>query len=382
MAQTSTITLSKSALKTNVDFIQKLLGSTQFSSVVKGNAYGHGIRQFCTMMIEIGVNHFSVFSANEAMEIKALFQDKVDVLVMGYISSEDLEWVIANNVSFFVFEMERLKESVHKAKKLNKPAKIHLEIETGMNRTGCDKKEWKTLMDFVSSHQKWLHTEGVCSHLAGAESIANFKRIKGQIKTFNTIQEKMKKNKDINPIFHLACSAAALQYPKTRLSMARIGILQYGFFPSNEVLVQYFTKYNTQENPLKRIISWKTQVMDTNKVMAGKFVGYGNSFFTNSETKVALIPVGYAHGFSRSLSNQGKVLIRGKRLDVIGIVNMNMTAIDITECPQIRKGDEVVLIGSQGDLEITVTSFGDFSNLLNYELLTRLPSDIERKIIA
>ena len=120
--------------------------------------------------------------------------------------------------------------------------------------------------------------------------------------------------------------------------------------------------------------------MDTKIVGRGEFVGYGTTFFTNSETKIALIPVGYSHGFSRSLSNQGKVLIRGKRFDVIGIVNMNMMAVDITECPSIEKGNEVVLIGKQGDLDITVSSFSEFSDLVNYELLTRLPSKITRII--
>jgi alanine racemase len=164
------------------------------------------------------------------------------------------------------------------------------------------------------------------------------------------------------------------------MDLARIGILQYGFFPSNEVLVQYLTKNKSHENPLKRVISWKTTVMDVKEVKAGEFVGYGTSFFTSRKSKIALIPVGYAHGFSRSLSNQGKVLIRGQRFDVVGTVNMNMMAVDITHADGIAKGEEVVLIGKQGDLDISVSSFSDYSNLLNYELLTRLPAYITRKI--
>lgn len=382
MSQTSIITISKSALKNNVAFIKTMLGDTIFSSVVKGNAYGHGIEQYCPLMLELGVDHFSVFGAHEAKAIKAILSKGVTILIMGYISDLDLGWVIKNEVEFFVFEYDRLKTAHKLAEKLKKRAIVHVELETGMNRTGFEVKELKKVLTYIEERQEHLVLKGICSHLAGAESIANFKRVKSQIKLFTSVKEKVSRKPDFHPQFHLACSAAALQYPKTKLDMARIGILQYGFFPSNEVLVQYFTKHQIDVNPLKRVISWKTEVMDVNTVAAGKFVGYGTSFFTNNETKIALIPVGYAHGFSRSLSNQGKVLIRGKRFDVIGTVNMNMTAIDITECPEIEKGDEVVLIGYQGDLEITVASFGDFSNLLNYELLTRLPSDIERKIIA
>jgi alanine racemase len=162
--------------------------------------------------------------------------------------------------------------------------------------------------------------------------------------------------------------------------MVRIGILQFGFFPTQEILVHYLSTKKNIEDPLKRVISWKTNVMDLKDVGAGKFIGYGTSFFTNVPTKIALIPVGYANGYSRNLSNQGKVLIHGKRFDVIGTVNMSMMAVDITECPEIQRGDEVVLIGNQGDLEISVSSFSNYSNLVNYELLTRLPSDIPRII--
>lgn len=128
------------------------------------------------------------------------------------------------------------------------------------------------------------------------------------------------------------------------------------------------------------MISWKTEVLDVRIVEAGEYIGYGDSFFTNSKTKIAVLPTGYAHGYARSLSNQGKVLIHNKRFDVIGTVNMNMTIIDITGEDNIAIGDEVVLIGKQGGLEISVSSFSNFSDTVNYELLTRLPSNITRKI--
>ncbi|MCB0476112.1 MAG: alanine racemase, partial [Flavobacteriaceae bacterium] len=123
------------------------------------------------------------------------------------------------------------------------------------------------------------------------------------------------------------------------------------------------------------------RVMAVKEVKAGEFIGYGTSFFTNIKTKVAVLPVGYAQGFARSLSNQGKVLIRGKRFDVVGTVNMNMTIVDITECDTIEVGEEVILIGKQGDLEISVSSFSNFSDMVNYELLTRLPENITRTVV-
>lgn len=381
MHPTSSIELSQSALATNIFFIKEMLGSTQLSSVVKGNAYGHGIDIFCQMLYKTGVRHYSVFSANEAQIVLASIPNDITIIVMGFLDDDQIAWAIKNEVEFFVFEEERLEKAIAFSIKIGKPARIHIEIETGMNRTGFSIKNLKKLFQRLEENQSFLEISGVCSHLAGAESIANYYRLEQQYERFKRTKNQLQELNWLKTKYHLACSAASMQYPKTRMDLARIGILQYGFFPSNEVLVQYLTKNKTQENPLRRVISWKTRVMDVKEVKAGEFIGYGTSFFTNSKTKIAILPIGYSHGFARSLSNQGKVLIREKRFDVIGIVNMNMSIVDITECDAIEKGEEVVIIGNQGNLEISVSSFSNFSNMVNYELLTRLPSNITRKII-
>lgn len=378
---TSYIELSQSALEKNYLFIKKLLGKTTFSSVVKGNAYGHGINTFCSMLYKAGQRHFSVFSASEAEKVLEAVTNECTILIMGMIEDHQLAWAIENEIEFYVFEKERLQNALQFAKKLNKAARIHLELETGMNRTGFDRGDLAEVIEFVSNNKKHFEIKGICSHLAGAESIANYKRVKDQIKRFNKVKKKLQKELDPTPLFHLACSAASLRYPKTKLDLARIGIMQYGYFPTKETLVYYLSKIDKYAQPLERVISWKSQVMDTKNVAAGEFVGYGTSFFTNIDSKIALVPVGYSHGFTRSLSNQGKVLIRGQRFDVIGTVNMNMLAVDISENTEICRGDEVVLIGKQGELEISVASFGEYSQQMNYELLVRLPQDIPRHIV-
>jgi alanine racemase len=128
-------------------------------------------------------------------------------------------------------------------------------------------------------------------------------------------------------------------------------------------------------------MSWKSRVMSTKKVELGEFVGYGTTYLAQKDMKIAVIPVGYSHGFSRGLSNQGRVLIRGRRHPVVGVVNMNALAVDITDTPEIEKGDEVILIGEEGDVEISVSSFSELSEQLNYELLTRLPLNIPRVVV-
>ena len=187
---------------------------------------------------------------------------------------------------------------------------------------------------------------------------------------------------DFDPeIGHACCSAGILRYPKISLQMVRVGIMQYGHWPSTETRIEFLTKRKIVESPLRRVLSWKSHVMGIKKVKPGQFVGYGTSFQAPVETSVAIIPVGYSHGYSRSLSNQGFVLINGKRAPVIGLVNMNAFSVNINEIPETRIGDEVILIGATDDDEITVSSFGVLSRQLNYELLTRLPRSIPRVIV-
>lgn len=382
MFQTSYIELSESAIKNNIDFINNFIGEgVTFSSVVKGNAYGHGIENYCPLAHKYGVRHFSVFSAGEALQVtKALFNLDFTVMIMGQIDSAELSWAIENEVEFYIFELDRLDEAILNAKHIGKKALVHFELETGMNRTGFPQKDITEALKTIEANLDYVEVKGVCTHFAGAENIANYKRVKDQFTRFKKLDSKLKGYPWLNAKRHLASSSATIRYPNTQMDLVRIGIWQFGFFPTQEIFVHYCTKNKTGENPMQPILSWKSKVMDVKTVKGGEFVGYGTSYLTNQTTKIALIPVGYSFGYSRSLSNQGKVLINGSRFDVVGSVNMSMLAVDITLDPSIKKGDEVVLIGKQGAQELSVSSFSDFSQLINYELLTRLPQDIPRII--
>lgn len=381
---TSYIEIDSKALQNNFNFLKKYFGeNVRISSVVKGNAYGHGIKTIVPIACNSGIDHFSVFSTKEAYEVKNSCRDKYDLMIMGMIDLPDeIEWAIQNDIEFYVFDIDRLKNVEQISKKLKKIAKVHLEIETGMNRTGIPFKQLEKVLEILENNVKNIKVKGLCTHYAGAESIANYMRIQKQIKLYNKIYDWLIQ-KGITPeIKHTACSAAAMSYPKIRMDMVRIGIMQYGFWSSRETYINYISKKEDKIDPLKRVITWKSQIMAIKEVKEGEFVGYGTTFIANNNMKVAIVPVGYAYGYSRSLSNHGRVLIHGKRLSVIGMVNMNMTAIDVTEIPEVKKGDEVVLIGEQDDLSVSVASFSELSSLLNYELLTRLPHDIPRIIVG
>lgn len=382
MFDDSYIELSKDALSSNLHFIQSLLpkGCT-FSSVIKGNAYGHGVELFVPLAEQCGIGHFSVFSADEAWEVHQVKDEESTLMIMGMVEGDALEWAVLNGVEVWIFDVGRLEEVIEIARRVGKKARVHLEAETGMNRNGLEFEVFDRVIELVKANKAHLEVAGLCTHFAGAESISNHYRIEQQKQHFNHARDYFTSAGVEIERLHQACSAAVIRYPETCLDMARVGIMQYGFFPTREIRIQYTAQNGQDLNPLARVISWKSSVMAVKDVKRGEFVGYGTSFQAGEDMTIATVPVGYWHGFSRSMSNLGKVIINGKRAQVTGVVNMNMISVDVTHVPNVQKGDEVVLIGNQADEEITVSSFSDFSDQVNYELLTRLPENIPRLLV-
>jgi alanine racemase len=382
MHTNSIIELNNTAYQKNLSFLRTTFGKkVQISCVVKGNAYGHGVTEIVSMAYKNGITHFSVFDVEEAQIVKAELGDNATILVMGLVQDEDMEWVINNDVEFFVFDKGRLTKAAKTAKKTHKKAIIHIEVETGMNRTGFEKNELNTVIAFLKKEKEHVFLKGLCTHYAGAESIANYYRVDKQIKRFEDIYQYLCKNELKPEIRHSACSAASIMFPATRMDMVRVGIIQYGLWPSPEVFVNFLSTKKSKIDPLQRVIAWKSKIMSVKNVKIGEFIGYGTSFLAERKMKVAAIPIGYSHGYSRSLSNQGRVLIKGQQCIVVGSVNMNMMTVDVTNLESVKKDDEVVLIGSQNEISISIASFSDYSNQLNYELLTRISKTIPRKII-
>lgn len=380
MKSSSEIILNKENLQSNWDFLRQHFGDVLISAVVKGNAYGHGINTYIPLAEECGVNHFSVYSANEARQVYSVAGKDTTIMIMGDMNDDDVHWAIDNEIQFFVFDTRRLDYVVRVAKEKKKRALVHIEVETGMHRTGFEPKQIPVLIERLKSFDDELILQGLCMHFAGAENITNYVRTKQQKILFKKIVKQFEKA-DLRPKqIHACCSAASMRFPDMHYDMLRIGIMQYGFWPSPEIMVEYMSKKQLVISPLKRIISWKSYVMSIKDVPAGAFVGYGSSFFAHHKMKMAVVPIGYAHGFSRGLSNVGMVLIQGIRVPVIGTVNMNCISVDVSLCGEIDLGDEVIMIGEDGEHEVSVASFGEMSNQLNYELLTRLPHDIPRRI--
>jgi len=385
MFEPSCIFLDKKAYQNNINLLKNYVGDdVLFSAVMKGNAYGHGINHLLPMAEECGVRHFSVFSADEALQAVKASNGESSVMIMGMITNEQLEWAVQHDIEFYVFDVDRLKAAIKMAKNQHKRARIHLQLETGMNRTGLERKDLGETVSLINENRDHIILSGICTHFAGAESVGNYLRIQHQKQYFEVLCRWFRQKNIVPDRYHTACSAAILNYPETIMDMVRVGIAHYGFWPNRETYMNVLKKNKSFEDikdPLKRVISWRSRIMSLKKIEAGDYIGYGSTYLANRDMIIATIPVGYKHGFKRDLTNKGLVLIKGERAEVVGLVNMNMITVNVTDIENVKKGDEVVIIGEQGGKTITVASFSEISENLNYEVLTRLPEDLPRVVV-
>lgn len=380
----SRIELSKSALQNNIDFIRGKVGDeTIISSVVKANAYGHGINEFVPAAEECGIRHFAVASSYEAEEVIAVRTTDADIMIMGILYPEDLPWVIGQGIEYFVYDYHRLERSANVARRIDKKARIHLELETGGNRTGMEQDELVKAIEYIKDNPDAIELVGICTHFAGIESLSNQFRIRQQEQRFGEMYEQVKSS-GLNPdIQHTACSAAALAFPETVMDMVRVGTAQYGLWPSPDIYnLHLMQEHQTSGSTLEQVLSWKTNIMHLKEVSEDQYIGYGTAFQAPRDMQVAVVPIGYGNGYARSLSNEGEVLIQGQKAPIVGSVNMNVFMVDVTDVEDVQIRDEVVLIGRQQNESISIRSFTEGGYAINNEFISRLPSAIPRKVTA
>ena len=189
---------------------------------------------------------------------------------MGDINCSDEDWIIDNSIEFFVFNIARFEQMLSKAKKIKKILYIHIEIETGMNRTGFNQKDWIQIIQLANANKDFIKVKGLCTHFAGAESLNNYVRVKQQQIVFNKAIKFFKSHEIIPQQIHCSCSAAVLAFPAKNYDMVRVGILQYGLWPSRETFIAFITKHKIETNPLKPVLSWKSYIMDIKQVSKGE----------------------------------------------------------------------------------------------------------------
>ena len=379
MQNLSTLEIDRQALVNNIAIIRSFIPKeTEISSVIKGNAYGHGISLMVPLLESLGIQSFSVFSSGEAMEALKVKNQATSLTIMGDIPDEDLKEVMEKKIEQYVFNFYRLEKIKKLANIYGLKARIHLEVETGMNRLGFRDDELSEVLKFLKNSPEAFELIGVCTHFAGAEKKENHPRVEKQIEKFNKIKALLEREGLQPQIYHTACSAATLRFPETRMDRIRVGILQYGLWPNLETY-RAFQSENI-ERTLIPILSWKSHVMAIKEILPGESVGYHNSYQAKTNVRLAVIPVGYHNGFSRDASKESEVIIGEKKFPVVGFVSMNSLSVLIGE-EDIRVGDEAILIGKKGKVEIRVSAFDDFSSHFNYETLSRLPESLTRKVV-
>ena len=346
-------------------FVKK---SSILCPVVKANAYGHGVKEVCRVLTQEGAERFAVALPEEGKEIRENgFKQPIHVL--GEVTSKQIPMIMEYDLIPTVCKMETVNKIQQYAKDNNLIKKIHIKIDTGMGRIGVlSNKAVKFILDVNKIDN--INIEGLITHFATADE-KNKEYTKKQWTKFKKIIDELNSYKLNIPIKHAANSAAILNYPtKYQLDMVRPGIIIYGLYPSP------LLKNNKIQ--IKPVLKWKAKIIYLKTVSAGCSVSYGANFITNKETKIATIPLGYADGFSRSFSNKGEVLIKGKRAPVIGTVCMDQFMVDVSGIENVDTGDEVVLIGSQGNKEITADELAQKINTINYEIVCGISERIPR----
>lgn len=361
-------------LSQNLRNLKGLLKSeTKFLAVVKSNAYGHGIIQVSKSAIEAGADWLGVVNINEAIQLREANIHK-PILILGEILNDDLRTAANKDISVPIISVDKAR--VVADINFDKPLKVHLKIDTGLNRLGIENNEIAEVVRILSSHRNII-IEGVYSHLASVEE-NDLTYTKFQIKNFKEAIKILKQNGIDNVIKHIAASAATMIIKDSHFDMVRCGIAIYGLWPSKEVKEKYCS--SSSENFIKPVLTYKTQIVQIKQVIKGEKIGYGCSFIADSNMTIAIIPVGYADGIDRGLSGEGEVLISQTRCLIVGRVAMNMIIIDISNLkPEtLKPGLEVTIIGKDGSEEITVDEIAKKLGTINYEIVARLPAHLPR----
>jgi alanine racemase len=364
----SEVLISKSALVHNLSAYRRAIGDTWLMAVVKANAYGHGMIEVAKT-IEKETDWFGVASGAEALALRRAGIKK-PILVLSFYSADETAELVKKKVSLAVYDLAQAKLISQAAKKLKVTANIHLKVDTGTSRLGIFPQ---AVGKFVNQLLRLpnLKTEGLFSHFAASEESLEFTRQQNFL--FDLAIDELEW-RGIDPIQHIACTAAGIVAPGSRHCMVRLGIGLYGLWPSLEAKKQ--AKF-----ALKPALTWVTRVVQVKTIPKGAFVGYGLTFQAKRPTTLAVLPIGYFDGFDRGLGNLGEVLIHGKRCKVLGRVCMNLTMVDVTDVKNVKAGDLVVLIGKQGKEEITADELAKKLGTINYEIVTRINPLIKRRLI-
>lgn len=365
------IEIDRTSIAQNYKTFRSLVSSdTKLCGVVKSNAYGHGLVPFSKELVSLGIDFLAVDSIVEAI---CLRQEGIStpILVLGYTLPERLVEAEENNISITVSSFELLQKIIGR-KESNAPLRIHIKVDTGMLRQGFRSPDRDKLLDLLSSVGAGAQIEGLYTHFASAKNKAFPEDTQRQLREFKEWRLAFK-DAGLSPMTHSAATAGALLYDDSHFDMCRIGIGMYGLWPSHEARALLEDKVR-----LHPALSWKTIISEVKKARKGERVGYDLTETLERDSRIAICPIGYWHGYPRRLSSTGKVLVRGTKCKVLGRVSMDILTIDVTDVPDVSVRDEVVLIGGQGSEEVSIYDMALLDEASWYETITRINPLIRR----
>jgi alanine racemase len=336
--------------------------------VVKSNAYGHNLSEFAHELEDLDVDYLAVDSAVEGIALRGK-GIKAPILVLGYTLPEMIQLAQKSNIEIALSNFDYFSEI--KKLELGKPVKVHIKVDTGMHRHGFQLDEMKRLLLELKKN-KTIEVIGLFTHFAAAKNPAFPNQTKAQINTFNTWREAFNKE-GIKVLAHASATSGTILFPEAHFDMVRVGIGFYGIWPSRET--QAFAEHKFK---LKTPLSWKTLVAEVKKVKAGEKFGYDYTEKLNHDSTIAILPIGYWHGYPRALSSIGQVIINGQKAKVVGRICMDIIMVDISNLKEIKVGDEVTIIGRDGKEEITVDDIATLIDGSSYEVVTRINPLIKR----
>ena len=359
------VTIDLDAISRNLSAVTEKAGSCVMA-VIKADAYGHGAVPIARHL-ENRCAFFGVSSLSEALELcNAGIQ--TPILILGHTPSAAFDEVVRHGIRPTIFRYEAAKALSDEACRQGKSARFHLALDTGMSRLGFQCDEASADECAAITRLPGIFAEGLFSHFATADC-ADLTRAKAQAARFDAFIEMLQARGVQIPLCHMDNSAGVMNFPN-HYALVRSGIVTYGLYPSDEV--------NPSLLPLTPALSWHSRVTYVKTLPAGREIGYGGTYTTTAPTVVATVPVGYADGYSRSLSGKFYVLIRGKKAPILGRVCMDQLMVDVTDIPGVQLGDGVVLVGTDGDETITVEQIAAAAGTFNYEFICSISRRVPR----
>lgn len=352
-------------LSENYRAIQSKVTPAKVMAILKANAYGHGLVEIAQHMVSLGVDYLGVAVLEEGILLRERGV-KAPILVLGGILGNQIPLFLKHDLTLTASSIEKLEQINEAAGEMGVKPKVHLMIDTGMERIGVHHYSAETFLE-TSLRCPWVEIEGVFSHFANADQ-SNLDHARLQLERFQEVLNFYEKRSLPTPMRHMANSAAILNLPESYFDLVRPGILMYGVYPSAQV------KPNVVVRPA---LSWKSHVVYFKVVKPGNPVGYGSTWQSDHMVRMVTVPVGYGDGYFRSMSGKAEVIIRGARYPVVGTISMDQILVNI-EWDSAYNNDVVVLIGESGDVSITCEELAEWAGTIPYEILTNINTRVPR----